>query len=96
MPRSWLLLAAAPLVPGNAPDPAKPASPATIAAQRGAGAALPAEDGRAAEFAARGFIATLPDPVIRSPAGKQVWNADSYAGCAARRPIRSILRCGAR
>lgn len=50
MPRSWLLLAAAPLVPGNAPapDPAKPASPATIAAQHGAGAALLAEDGRAA------------------------------------------------
>ena len=79
MTRRWLLLAAAPLVLGNAPEPAKPASPATIAAQRSADAALPAEDGRDTEFAARGFIATLPDPMIRSAAGKPVWNADGYA-----------------
>lgn len=61
----------------DSPAP-KPASAATVAAQRAVAASLPAEDGRDAEFAARGFIAALADPVIRNAAGKPVWNAAAY------------------
>jgi alkyl sulfatase BDS1-like metallo-beta-lactamase superfamily hydrolase len=56
-----------------------PASPATIAAQQSAAADLPPDGTRDAEFATRGFIATLPDRVIRNPAGAPVWNLDAYA-----------------
>ena len=38
----------------------KPASPATMEAQKTSAAALPAEDGRDAAFADQGFIATRP------------------------------------
>lgn len=65
----------------TAADPAlapKPASAATIAAQQVAAAALPGEDGRDAEFAARGFVATAADPLLRDAAGKVVWNIQSY------------------
>ena len=57
---------------------AKPASPATVAAQRASAAALPAEDGRDAEFAARGFLATRTDPLIRAADGRPVWNLAGY------------------
>ncbi len=57
----------------------KPASPATIAAQREQTAALPAEDGRDAEFAARGFLGTRADPLIKAKDGRTVWNLDAYA-----------------
>ncbi len=56
----------------------KPPSAATIAAQQAAAAALPREDGRDAEFAARGFIGSAADPLIRDAAGKPVWNTQSY------------------
>lgn len=56
-----------------------PASPATIAAQQSAAADLPPDGTRDAEFSTRGFIATLPDRVIRNPAGAPVWNLDAYA-----------------
>lgn len=56
-----------------------PASPTTIAAQQSAAADLPPDGTRDAEFATRGFIATLPDRVIRNPAGAPVWNLDAYA-----------------
>lgn len=57
----------------------KPASPATLAAQRAEAAALPAEDGRDAEFAARGFLGTRADPIIKANDGRTVWNLDAYA-----------------
>lgn len=57
---------------------AKPASDATVAAQRNVAAQLPAEDGRDLDFADRGFIGTLSDPVITSKDGKPVWNLDAY------------------
>lgn len=56
----------------------KPASPATIAAQQKQAAELPAEDGRDADFADRGFIGTLADPIIKTKDGKPVWNLDAY------------------
>lgn len=74
------LLASAPLIVGNAAGPLapKPASPATIAAQQATARTLPVEDGRDAEFAARGFIATRADPVIKNAQGKPVWNLAAY------------------
>ena len=68
-------LAAAPAPPQMKP---KPASAATIAAQASMAATLPAEDGRDADFAGRGFIATRADPVIRAADGRAVWNLGSY------------------
>ncbi|MCA1660638.1 MAG: MBL fold metallo-hydrolase [Novosphingobium sp.] len=56
----------------------KPASPATIAAQRAVAAALPVEDGRDAAFAARGFVGTRADPLIRAADGRPVWNLAAY------------------
>ena len=74
------LVAVAPLMLANTAGPLdpKPASPATIAAQRAVAQALPADDGRDAEFADRGFIATLADPVIKNAAGKPIWNLGAY------------------
>ena len=57
---------------------AKPASDATVAAQRSVAAQLPAEDGRDQEFSDRGFIGTLSNPVITNKDGKAVWNLDAY------------------
>ncbi len=58
---------------------AKPASKATAEAQQRIAAALPAEDGRDADFADRGYLGTLADPVIRTKDGRPVWNLDAYA-----------------
>ena len=59
-------------------DGAKPASAATAAAQRASAAALPSDDGTDAEFAARGFVATRADPLVRAADGRPVWNLDAY------------------
>lgn len=62
-------------------DPAtqsKPASTATVAAQAQAARSLPAEDGRDADFAARGFVATRSDPLIVNTKGKPVWKLGTY------------------
>ena len=56
----------------------KAASPATVQAQKAVQAALPADDGRDAEFAQSGFIATLTDPIIRNAQGKVVWDLNAY------------------
>jgi alkyl sulfatase BDS1-like metallo-beta-lactamase superfamily hydrolase len=80
-----LFLCATSALAGPAPaqqataNAAKPASAATIAAQQAAAANLPSEDGRDAEFATRGFIASLSDPLIRNAAGKPVWNVAAYS-----------------
>ena len=67
--------------PAPVADPAlqpKPASAATVAAQKAAQAGLPVEDGRDAEFAARGFLGSLADPIIRNAQGQPVWNLAAY------------------
>ncbi len=76
--RAFALAASAMALSGNAGEGPKPATPATIAAQRAAAAALPADDGRDAEFAQRGFIATRTDPVIKAADGRVVWNLAAY------------------
>mgnify|MGYP001044971437 FL=1 len=75
-----LLIGSSPLLAGTpaADTSAKPASPATLAAQKAAQAALPVDDGRDADFAQRGFVATRSDPVIRNAQGKPVWNMAAY------------------
>lgn len=77
------LLAGMALLMANGPAPKlelapKPASPATIAAQKAAAAGLPKDDGRDAEFAARGFLGSREDPVIKSANGNPVWNLAAY------------------
>lgn len=72
------LIALAIAAPAPAQDAAKPASPATAAAQKAIAAALPAEDGRDEAFAARGFLATGSDPLIRNAQGQPVWNTQAY------------------
>ena len=75
------LLLSATMLSAAAPGPdtsPKPASAATVAAQQAMAKSLPAEDGRDADFARRGFIATRTDPVIKNAAGKPVWNAAAY------------------
>ena len=57
---------------------ANPASDATIVAQRSVAAQLPAEDGRDADFADRGFIGTLADPIITNKDSKPMWNLGAY------------------
>lgn len=54
----------------------KPASPATIAAQEKFRASLPADNGQDAEFAQRGFIATLEQLPIVNRDGKVVFDPD--------------------
>ena len=80
--RLLALSALAPLALGNAPAPTpeapKPASAATLAAQKAAAAALPADDGRDGEFSSRGFIATPADPLIKDAKGKPVWHIAAY------------------
>ncbi len=75
-----LLLGATTLSAGTiAPDlSSKPASSATVGAQKTVSVTLPTEDGRDADFAQRGFIATRADPVIRNAQGKPVWNTAAY------------------
>lgn len=68
--------------PAFAANPAlepKPASEATIAAQKEAAASLPSDDGRDLEFSQRGFIATRRDPIIRAKDGRPVWNVEAYS-----------------
>ena len=70
--------AAAQTAKGPAEGPT-PASEATAAAQQAAAAMLPPDGTRDGEFVVRGFLATLPDPVIRNANGEPVWNLDAYA-----------------
>lgn len=74
----WAALLSTASATGVWAQDAKPASDATVAAQRNVAAQLPAEDGRDLDFADRGFIGTLSDPVITSKDGKPAWNLDAY------------------
>jgi alkyl sulfatase BDS1-like metallo-beta-lactamase superfamily hydrolase len=73
-----LLISAAP-VTAFAQAGAKPASKTTAAAQQQVAAGLPVEDGRDADFADRGYLGTLADPIIKTKDGKAVWNLEAYA-----------------
>ena len=64
----------------------KPASAATIAEQQRVSTSLPKEDGRDAEFADRGYLGTLADPIIKTRDGKPVWNLDAYGWMEGKAP----------
>ena len=72
------VLAAGQLATPVAAKGPKPASAATIVAQRAVAGALPPDDGTDLAFATRGFIATRADPLIRNAEGRPVWNLDAY------------------
>jgi len=74
----WAALLSTASATGVWAQDAKPASDATVAAQRNVAGQLPAEDGRDLDFADRGFMGTLTDPVITNKDGKPVWNLDAY------------------
>ena len=80
-----LLIGAAPTIV-MAQAAAKPASEMTAAAQRQVAAGLPTEDGRDIEFADRGYLGTLADPIIKNKDGKPVWNLDAYAWMEGKAP----------
>jgi len=76
-----LLLAQAP-----APDAPKPATAATLAAQRAAAAALPKDDERDVTFARQGYLGTRADPLIKAADGRPVWNLAAYDWVAGAAP----------
>jgi alkyl sulfatase BDS1-like metallo-beta-lactamase superfamily hydrolase len=82
-----LLLMGSPLCAQTPDLSPKAASEDTIAHQRAEVAALPTEDGRDMEFAKRGFIATLKDPIIRGADGKPLVNLDAYAWMKGDAPV---------
>jgi alkyl sulfatase BDS1-like metallo-beta-lactamase superfamily hydrolase len=63
---------------GEQPTQPKDAEPATRAANAEWLDALPFDDAQDFEDAKRGFVATLPDGVIRTPTGTVVWNLKAY------------------
>jgi alkyl sulfatase BDS1-like metallo-beta-lactamase superfamily hydrolase len=65
---------------------AKPASSTTVDAQQQVASDLPAEDGRDAAFADRGFLGSLADPIIRAKDGQPIWNLDAYAWMEGKAP----------
>lgn len=67
-----LLLLARPAVADTPSDATRKANAAALAD-------LPMADTRDFEFASRGFVATLKDPVIRDAAGKPVWDTAAFA-----------------
>ncbi|MEY4238951.1 MAG: hypothetical protein RL339_1552 [Pseudomonadota bacterium] len=74
------MLALAPLLLAQAPAPdgPKPATAATLAAQRASAAALPQDDDRDATFARQGYLGTRADPLIKAADGRPVWNLAAY------------------
>ncbi|MCW1381612.1 MBL fold metallo-hydrolase [Novosphingobium sp. KCTC 2891] len=80
-----LLLAVAPISVAAAPDP-DAATPATRAANAAALADAPLGDTRDEAFAARGFVATRKDPLIRDADGAVVWNLDAFRFLAGKAP----------
>lgn len=60
---------------GSAP---KPATSHTIEANEAVARSLPMEDQRDLDFAARGFIATMEDPVVKGEDGRVIWDFGAY------------------
>ncbi|KAJ8137281.1 hypothetical protein OY671_009507, partial [Metschnikowia pulcherrima] len=58
---------------------ADPASATTRAVNEAARAAAPFQDRRDYDFAARGFVATRKDPLIRAADGRVVWDLNTFS-----------------
>jgi alkyl sulfatase BDS1-like metallo-beta-lactamase superfamily hydrolase len=72
------------------PDGPQDATPATRARQRAVLEALPFGDTQDFEDARRGFVATLPEVVIRNAQGRVVWSLRDYAFVAASEPPPTV------
>ena len=55
-----------------------PPSATTLAVNKAAGANAPFTDRRDLDFAARGWLGSRKDPLIRAADGHVVWNLDAY------------------
>src|SRR5215468_9791861 len=64
--------------PALSQDP-KPAEPAVTAANNAVLSKLPFTDRADFEDVARGFVATLPDALVRGPSGNVVWSQKDFA-----------------
>lgn len=84
--RVSLTLAAALLTLGAPAFAAEAPSPATLKAQAALERSLPFEDRQDFEFAARGYIGTLADPVIRRADGGVAWDLTAYDFTKGERP----------
>ena len=75
-----MLLAASPLLPAvaHAAGDGKPATEATREMQRSVSPTLLAQAPRAMADARRGFVAALPEPVIKAADGHAVWDMRDY------------------
>lgn len=56
----------------------KPATPATERANQAVARSMAFDDKRDFADATRGLIATLPDPLVKTPQGKVVWDANRF------------------
>src|SRR5437879_9444508 len=56
----------------------EPATPATVKAQAALKATLPFEDRQDLDFAGRGFLGALKDPLIKRADGAVAWDLNAY------------------
>ena len=91
--KHWLLAATALVAlagpPAHAQTPAvaiDPPSAATRSVNAATAAAAPWADHRDFDFAARGWVGTRKDPLIKAEDGHIVWNLDAYAFTAGKPP----------
>lgn len=73
---SFLAASAAQALAQTAP---KAATPATVRANEAVARQLSLDDKKDFDEATRGLVATLPDPIVKDPQGKVVWDAKRYA-----------------
>jgi alkyl sulfatase BDS1-like metallo-beta-lactamase superfamily hydrolase len=74
----WLAMVVGAAVCSAGAAASDPVTPATKAAQAAAQRAAPLADVRDEDFARRGYIGTLADPVIRSADGRTVWDPAAF------------------
>jgi alkyl sulfatase BDS1-like metallo-beta-lactamase superfamily hydrolase len=76
---SVVLLGSAATAQTSAPNPTRPAEPATVRANAAFAATLPWTDRQAFEDARRGFVAALPDALVPGEGPRPVWSMKPYA-----------------
>ncbi|HRD45067.1 MAG TPA: alkyl sulfatase dimerization domain-containing protein [Caulobacter sp.] len=85
MRRTLTLLTAAALLAGPALAAESP-SAATLKAQAALKKTLPFKDQQDFDFATRGYVGTLADPIIRRADGGVAWDLNAYAGLEGEAP----------
>ncbi len=82
----WVLAAMAAVAGPASAQTSDPVTPATRAAQAVALREAPFADTRDEDFARRGYVGTLADPVIRAADGRVVWDPTAFAFLKGPRP----------